>query len=74
MRKWYVDKAIHSTRSLLEIINDLTLEEAMAALQIESASRRRSRIIRRLIGRAVRLNEHNFKLHLEERFLNGTST
>jgi ribosomal protein S7 len=68
VRKWYVDKALHSTRSLMEVINDLTMGEIEAALALESATRRRDRIMQRLVGRAARLNEQSFVKQLCERF------
>ena len=68
VRKWHVDKALHSVRSMLEVLPSMTADEVEAALVLESASRRRIAVIRRLIGRAARLNELKFTKSLNERF------
>lgn len=67
MRKWHIAQAVHSTRSLLEVINDLTLEEVEAALALESSTRRRQHVMRRLLGKAARLNEQNYITDLKKR-------
>lgn len=67
MRKWHVDQAVHSTRSLHEVINDLTLEEVEAALALESSTCRRQHIVSRLLGKAARLNEQIYIKNLKKR-------
>ena len=71
VRKWHVDQALHSTRSLMVVLPELTLKEILAALKLESETRRRKNILRRLIGRAARLNELEYVRQLEERYYNG---
>lgn len=67
-RKWHVDRALHSVRAMMGVINTLTLAEIHAALELESASRRRRQIMRRLIGKAARLNEQTFTQSLMEKY------
>lgn len=66
IRKWHVDQALHSVRSMMKVINDLTIEEIEAALVLESASRRRAKITQRLIGRAAHLNGQKYLEHLSQ--------
>lgn len=72
VRKWYVDRALHSVRAMMEVINHLTPAEITAALDIESASRRRTQITRRLIGRAVKINEFQFTTTLMEKYYHAS--
>ena len=74
VRKWYVDRALFSTRSLTEVLQDLNLAEIERALQIESGSRRRNAIMRRLIARAGHLNAQIYVEILQKRYNYGTST
>jgi len=53
-------------RRLGEIIDELTHEEVIAALDLESGTRRRKSIINRLISRATRLNELAYTKSLKE--------
>lgn len=71
VRQWYVSEALHSMRRLEEIIDELSQEEIIAALDLESGSRRRKSIINRLISKAVRLNELAYSNKLKE-FYHGT--
>jgi hypothetical protein len=73
VRQWYVTKALESARQLQDTIDELSEEEVIAALELESGSRRRGSIIDRLISRAVRLNELKYVTHLKEKY-HGTST
>lgn len=66
-RKWHVDQAVHSVRSLTTVINDLTLAEVEAALQLESSTRRRAHVLRRLLGKAARLNEQIYLTNLKRK-------
>ena len=68
VRKWHVDQALFSTRSMMEVLPKMTMQELEAALKLESASRRRKGIMRRLIGRAARLNEQTFIKTLMEKY------
>jgi len=72
-RQWNVSEALNSARRLREVIDELSLEEVVGALELESGSRRRQSIIDRLISRAVRLNELQYVKTLKEKY-HGTST
>lgn len=67
-RQWHISQALESARSLAEVIDELTQEEVIAALELESGSSRRLSIIDRLISRAVRLNELQYKKALKEKY------
>ena len=73
VRKWYLDRALTSYPSLKAVIGELTLEEVIAALDLESSTLRRRSLIDRLISRAVRLNEISFNRQLKEKY-RGKST
>lgn len=68
VRKACVDQALTSYPSLKAIVNELTEEEVMAALTIESATRRRQSIVLRLIARANRINELRYVAELKKKF------
>ena len=55
-------------RRLHDLIDDLTEEEVIAALELESGSQRRASMIDRLISRAVRLNEIKYSNSLKEKY------
>lgn len=57
VRKWHVHQALGAFTQLTAVLPDLTAEEILAALELESQSTRRKSTIDRLIARAVRLNE-----------------
>lgn len=71
--QWNIVRALESARSLQEHIDELPEADVIAALELESGSRRRRSIIERLIGRAVRLNEITYSKQLREKY-HGTST
>lgn len=73
VRKWYLNQALASYPSLKRVLGELTQEEVLAALELESATLRRRSLIDRLISRAIRLNELTFTRQLKEKF-NGKST
>lgn len=73
VRQWYVSKALESARQLQDTIDELSEEEVLAALDLESASSRRRSIIDRLISKAVRLKEIEYANHLKEKY-HGTCT
>ena len=66
--KAQVGKALRSVASLNEVIAELTEEEVLAALQLESATQRRESVLNRLISRATRLNEIKYVSQLKEKF------
>ena len=71
VRKWHLNQALASYPSLKAVIGELTLEEVIAALDLESGSLRRRSLIDRLISRAVRLNEVSFNRQLKEKYHHG---
>lgn len=68
VRKWHLAQAIGSFASLNSVINELTEEEVLAALDLEAASQRRSTTIDRLISRAVRLRELSYSTFLKDKY------
>lgn len=71
-RTWYLFQATQSYTTLRTVVNQLTLEEIIAALELESQSLRRKSILNRLIARASRLKEIEFTRQLKEKY-HGTS-
>lgn len=71
--QWNIMQALESARSLQACIDELPEEDVIAALELESGSRRRRSIIERLIARAIRLNEIAYRKTLTEKY-HGTST
>lgn len=49
----------------------MSLREVLAALELESQTQRRKAILCRLLRRAVRLNEIEYKEHLVRKYLDG---
>lgn len=68
IRQWYVTEALVSARRLREVIDDLTAQEIIAALELESGSSRRSSLIDLLIQKATRLNELEFSSALRKKY------
>jgi hypothetical protein len=68
VRRFYVNKALQSFRGLTTTLDELTEEEVLACLKLESGSQRRQSILDRLISRAVRLNELSYNRQLKEKF------
>lgn len=68
VRQWYVTEALSSMRRLHDLIDELTADEVIAALELEAGSQRRSSIIDRLISRAVRLKEIKYSKDLKEKY------
>lgn len=66
--KYRVAEALGSVQALHRVINTLSEEEVLAALQLEAASQRRESVLNRLIGRAIRLNEIKYANQLKEKF------
>lgn len=73
IRKWYINQALESFSRLNAVLNELTLAEVLACLDLETATRRRRSVTDRLISRAVRLNEIVFNQSLQEKY-HGTRT
>ena len=74
VRKWYLNEALVSVRRLLGVIDELTVEEVMACLDLETATQRRRSVTERLILRAVQLNRISFYQSLQEKYHHGKST
>ena len=72
INNWNVSQALESVQSLIKLLPGLTEDEVMAALELESRSRRRRSVIDRLIARAVRINEINYSTTLRKKY--GTPT
>jgi hypothetical protein len=68
VRQNYVQSALKNFEDLNKVIGELTEEEVYACLNLESASRRRRSIVDRLISKAVRLHELQFKSQLREKY------
>ncbi len=66
-RQWHISKALKSSRSLNEVINELTEEELLHVLQVEVESRRRSVVIDRLILKAAEVNRLKYIANLKEK-------
>lgn len=67
VRKFLIGQALESFSALNTHLNDLTEEEVLAALALESAAQRRRSVIDRLISRAARLNEVRYVRQLKEK-------
>ena len=68
VRKWHLAQATQSYTTLRTVVNQLTLEEVIAALDLESQSLRRRSILNRLIARASRLKEIEHTRQLKEKY------
>lgn len=68
VRKWHLAQATQSYTTLRTVVNQLTYEEIIAALELESQSMRRKSIINRLISRASRLKEIETTRQLKEKY------
>ena len=68
VRRFLLSQATGSYSTLRTVVNQLTLEEAIAALDLESQSQRRKSILTRLIARASRLQEIEFTRQLKEKY------
>ena len=68
LRTWHIAKALTSFRSLTEIIDELTEEEVLHALEVEAGSQRRSVLIDKLIQKAAGLNRLTYIQKLKEKY------
>jgi len=73
VRRFYIDQALTSFTSLSRTLRELTEEEVLACLKLESGTLRRPSVISRLISRAGRLHELRYTRQLKEKF-HGTQT
>ena len=65
---WLVTRALDSFLALDAVLNELTHADVIAALELESSTRRRRSVLDRLISRAVRLNEISYKRQLKGKY------
>jgi hypothetical protein len=72
MREFQLTRALHSTRSLIDVLNELTLEEVLHVLKVEAGSRRRAVVLDKLIQKAGELTRQNFIQSLKEKYSHGT--
>jgi hypothetical protein len=70
-REWHLSEALHSFRRLKSILDTLTEEEVIAALKLETASRRRLTVMRLLSAQAEKLHLRSFNANLKEN-IHGT--
>ena len=68
MRQWHLAQALRSVRSLDSVIDELTEEEVLHTLNIESGSNRRATVLDRLFQKAVDLNRQNYAAKLKEQY------
>lgn len=73
-RPYYVSEALMSFRRLGGILHEMTLEEVLAALELESGTHRRQSVTAKLVDRAVQLESQLIRKRLQEKFQNGKST
>ncbi len=62
-----VKRALASARNLNDMINELTEEEVLAALEFECETQRRSSMVDRLIAKAAEFNQQTFIKSLKEK-------
>jgi hypothetical protein len=74
VRKWYVGQALKSMAGLIETLPELTEEEVLACLDLESQTERRESVLSRLTSRAVRLNEIRYVKELNLKYRSFPST
>jgi hypothetical protein len=68
VRRYYIDQALKSFKSLTATLGELTEEEVLACIKLEAGTLRRPSILKRLISRAARLNELLYISQLKEKF------
>jgi len=68
VRRFYIDQALTTFKSLCRVLNELTEEEVLACLKLEAGTLRRRSMLDRLISRAGRLHELRYTSQLKEKF------
>ena len=68
MRKFYISKALTSSRQLAQVLGELTEAEVLHVLEVEAGSRRRSVMMDKLIQKAAELNRISYLNSLQEKF------
>ena len=70
-RPHYVSEALVSFRRLGRVMHEMTLEEVIAALELESGTQRRQSLTDKLINRAVQLESQSLLKRLQEKYHHG---
>lgn len=73
IRQELVTAALVDYPALHKQLSGLSKAEVIHALELESGSRRRNTILRRLVRRATRLNELEYREALEARYMHEPS-
>jgi hypothetical protein len=68
IRKYEVARALDSVVSLAGVMDDLTEEEVLHCLEVESSSQRRKAVISALIRRAAKFNKQRYVQQLKEKY------
>ncbi len=66
VREWQMQLALKSVRDLVSVIDQLTEEEVLAAIELEKSSRRRKHVLDRLIQKAADFYRQNYISTLKE--------
>jgi hypothetical protein len=66
VREWQMQLALKSVRDLVSVIDQLTEEEVLAAIELEKSSRRRKHVLERLTNKAADFNRQSFISKLKE--------
>ena len=66
-REWQMQLALKSYRSLVSVIDELTEEEVLAAIELEKGTQRRKSIEDRLIQKAADFNRQTFITSLKRK-------
>jgi hypothetical protein len=66
VRQWHVKLALESMTSLMGVVNELTHDEAIYCLNLESRTQRRRSIVNVLIARAVKMLKLSYMQQLKE--------
>lgn len=68
VREWHVKRAMESMIALADIAKELTLDEVIYCLNLESTTRRRKSIISTLIRLAAKLKKREYVKQLKETY------
>jgi hypothetical protein len=68
VREWHTKRALESMVSLADIAMELTLDEVIYCLNLESITRRRKSIISTLIRLAAKLKKREYVEQLEKTY------
>lgn len=68
VREWHVKRALESVTALAEVADELTEDEALFCLDLETKTRRRKSIVDVLMRLAVKLRRRAYIEHLETHY------